>query len=480
MKNVVIKPLGKVLEQAGLISDYQIRSALEIQARDNQVKFGKILVSQGIVKQKTVDFFADQLPQLVQQPKTQPLGYYLQQASLIDAAQIEALLEEQKQRKLLLGELIIEKGWLTEKTLNFFLQFLDSIKQQAKLLSPSQQEIIESLHLETKAASPYYLLKEVFNWTGGHPLLTREICQIIAHSRHFIPEGLETRFVEKLVRDNVINNWEIQELGGYLKTIEYYLLNNTICLPQTLLKLYLQILQQAEVRSNQSQEQQELINLGLVVEQDHKLIVSNRLYQAIFNTDWVKKQLSDLEKKLLNTSDKTKKTRSKNQQISMENRIKNEPLVQIAAFAIALGLLVISPLVIFFNNSQHKLAIENDSLNSQSSSISTSCTASIPNELSSQETLLIRLQEQKQILENEFPENCQQNLDKLIVLNAINLGKENRVIEGINHLCQIEATSESFNQAKFWLTRWSDSPDWGAQTKYYLNSIDNCPGAKFN
>ena len=94
MENVVIKPLGKVLEQAGLISDFQIRTALDIQLKNNQVKFGKILVSQGIVKQKTVDFFADQFPKLLQQPKTQPLGYYLQEASLIDSEQIEILLEE--------------------------------------------------------------------------------------------------------------------------------------------------------------------------------------------------------------------------------------------------------------------------------------------------------------------------------------------------------------------------------------------------
>ena len=83
MKNVVIKPLGKVLKQAGLISDVQIRTVLEIQSKNNQVKFGKIVVSQGILKQKTVDFFVEQFPRLLQQPTKEPLGYYLQKASLI-------------------------------------------------------------------------------------------------------------------------------------------------------------------------------------------------------------------------------------------------------------------------------------------------------------------------------------------------------------------------------------------------------------
>ncbi len=356
MENIVIKPLGKVLEQVGLISDVQIRIALEIQSKDHQVKFGTILVSQGILKQKTVDFFAEQFPKLLQQPKTQPLGYYLQEASLLDAQQIETLLEEQKQTKQLFGELVVKKGWLKEKTLNFFLQYLGQEKNQVQLLSPSQQEIINSLHLETKAADPYALMKEVFFWTGGHPLLTREICQIISdsNSSFFIPKGLEALLVEKLVEDYVIHNWESQTLGGYLKTIQYYLLNNTICLPRTLLKLYLRILQQGEISTDKSQEQQELIKLGLVVEQENKLKVANLIYQLIFNPGWVKKQLFAQEKE-----SQTRPNNKKLSQVSMATQNKNEPLDKITALIMGLGLLVISPLVIFFNNSQHQLAKEN-------------------------------------------------------------------------------------------------------------------------
>ena len=132
MENEVIKPIGKVLEQAGLISNFQIGTALEIQSINNQVKFGTILVSQGILKQKTVDFFAEQLPKLLQRSTTQPLGYYLQEADLIDAQQIGILLAEQKQTGMLLGELAVEKGWLKIKTLNFFLQYLGQTETKLK------------------------------------------------------------------------------------------------------------------------------------------------------------------------------------------------------------------------------------------------------------------------------------------------------------------------------------------------------------
>ena len=480
MENVAIKPLGKVLKQAGLISEVQLRRVLEIQSQENSIKFGTILVSQGILKQETVDFFAEQFPKLLQQPKTKPLGYYLQEASLINAEQIETLLEEQKQTKLLLGELVVEKGWLKEKTLNFFLQYLGKTENQVKLLSPSHQELIKSLHLETKATSPYSLLKEVFYWTGGHPFLTREICQIISDSKYFISSNLEAILVEKLVQEHVIHNWETQALGGYLKTIQYYLLNNTVCLPRTLLKLYLQILQQGEISTNQSREQKELIKLGLIIEEDNKLKVANHLYQSIFDSYWVKQQLFNQEKKLQTKLNKARKTTSNNQQIVRPNQLKNEPLSQIAAFIIGLGLLIISPLLFFFNNSQPTPITENDSLYSQSLSRSTLCLTAIPTDLASQETLRLRLEQEQQKLPEQFPDNCQSNLDKLMVLNALQLGRENRVLDGINHLCQISATSESFNQAQFWLNRWYNSADWGEQTKSYLNSMSDCPAAKVN
>ena len=480
MKNVVIKPLGKVLKQAGLISDVQIRTVLEIQSKNNQVKFGKIVVSQGILKQKTVDFFVEQFPRLLQQPTKEPLGYYLQKASLIDAQQIETLLEEQKQTKLLLGELVVEKGLLKEKTLKFFLQYLGKTENEVQLLSPSYQELIKSLHLETKAASPYSLLKEIFFWTGGHPLLTREICRIISDAKYFISDGSEEIFIKQLIKEYVIRDWEIKALGGYLKTIQYYLLNNTICPPRRLLRQYLQILEQGEIQANQSQEQQELIKLGLIVKQENKLKVSNRIYQSIFNSDWVHKQLSAQAKKLQTNFHKARKTTPRNEQISTATQIENEPLSQIGAFIVGLGLLFIAPLVIVLNNSQDQPALENDNLNAQSLSQSTLCVAPITSNLASQDDWRLRLQQEQQNLQQQFPDNCQRNLDNLIVLNALKLGKENRVLEGINNLCQISVTSESFNQAQFWLSRWYNSADWGEQTKTYLNSISDCPAAKFN
>ena len=469
MDDILKKPLGQVLAEAGLISDFQIRKALEIQSKNYQVRFGTILVSQGILKEQTVEFFAEELPELLEQSETQPLGYYLQEAALIDKEQIEILIEEQKQTGMLWGELVLQKGWVKKKTINFFLKYLGEKERNLDFLSPSNRAIIKSLHLENKAASPYSLLKEVFDWTGGHHFLTQRICQIISNSNYFIPTGMETSYVDKLVQDYVINNWEHQALGEYLKTIQDYLLKNTICLPEMLLRLYLQILQQGEVITNQNREKRELMKLGLVIEQGNKLRVSNRLYQLIFNENWVKKQLLFLEKRT--------QTSSKPQKNITPIQIKNEPLTQIAALVSVLGLLLISPLVIFYSNLHHKISQENNGLESQSLSKSTLCTDTIPAEEATQEDWRIRLEQEQKKLQKQFPDNCQHNLDKLIVLKAIKLGKDNRVLDAIHDLCLISATSESFNQAKFWLSRWYNSDHWGEQTQSYLSSINDCPAA---
>ncbi len=493
MENVVIKPLGKVLEEAGLISDSQINSALEIQSKYGQFKFGTILVTLGILKHKTIDFFVEQFPKLLEQPRIQPLGYYLEKAALINEQQIEVILKEQKQTGMLFGELAVKKGWIKAKTLDFFLEKLAKNKKQMELSSTSDQNTIKQDTIKTvnsktqppKAASHYSLLKEVFFWTEGHPLLTRHICQIISESDEFIPAGVEVIWVNNLVYEHIIDNWDNQSTGKFFLTIQDYLLNNTVCFPINLLRLYLQILQEQKITPSNSKEEIELINLGLVVCQENKLKVANRIYELIFNLEWVEKQLFALKKNSQIISQKAKKTPPKNRLASTAIQIKNEPFTQVAALIIVLGLLLTSPIVVFFNNLNHKLLQTKKESNSELSPASIAqlsksplCTSAIPASSDARQDWRIRLEEKQQILQEQFPDRCQNNLDKLLVLNALRLGKENRVLEGINYLCKISATSESFNQARFWLNRWYNSVDWGNQTQDYLQSIENCPIAK--
>jgi hypothetical protein len=57
------------------------------------------------------------------------------------------------------------------------------------------------------------------------------------------------------------------------------------------LRAYQQVLQHKEVFANDSPEQVELLLSGLLIKCDGLLKVRNRIYQAVFNLDWVEQQL---------------------------------------------------------------------------------------------------------------------------------------------------------------------------------------------
>ena len=56
-KRWLSKPIGEKLEEAGLISKYQIEVALIDQVSYIESKFGEILALRGWLKQQTIDFF---------------------------------------------------------------------------------------------------------------------------------------------------------------------------------------------------------------------------------------------------------------------------------------------------------------------------------------------------------------------------------------------------------------------------------------
>ncbi len=142
--------------------------------------------------------------------------------------------------------------------------------------------------------NPQIVLKEILAWTGGQPFLTQKLCQLVLTSSSLIPPGGEAEHVEKLVRSQVIENWEFQDEPEHLRTIRDRILSSEQR-NRRLLRLYQQILQTGEITADTSLEQMELRLSGLVVKQQGLLKVYNRIYASVFNRNWVDKALSDLQ-----------------------------------------------------------------------------------------------------------------------------------------------------------------------------------------
>lgn len=116
------KPLGEILIEAGLITASQLELALHQQKSDRR-RVGEILASHKWIKQKTADFFVEKWTPLLNQKQKKPLVYYFRHSGLLDESQITLLLQEQKQEQkpTRFHRLAVERGYLKQLTVDFFL-----------------------------------------------------------------------------------------------------------------------------------------------------------------------------------------------------------------------------------------------------------------------------------------------------------------------------------------------------------------------
>jgi WD40 repeat protein len=177
------------------------------------------------------------------------------------------------------------------------------------------------------------VLEEILAWTGGQPFLTQKLCKLVLqqvdieppHSslcpkrRHFrIAE-----WVERVVRSQIIENWETQDEPEHLRTIRDRILYSSQRKGQ-LLQLYRQILQTGEITATNNPEHLELRLTGLVVKQQGKLRVYNRIYESVFNQSWVENAL--VEAGLL--SEMSEKTTNLQAEIQVIERMASDALQQ--------------------------------------------------------------------------------------------------------------------------------------------------------
>ncbi|MEH1906049.1 MAG: AAA-like domain-containing protein [Nostoc sp.] len=148
-----------------------------------------------------------------------------------------------------------------------------------------------------KLNNPQAVLKEILYWTNGQPFLTQKLCWLIVNhcnnSTEFCPpqEGEERQWIEQIVQNQIIKNWEAQDEPEHLRTIRDRLLCNTPKSTQ-LLQLYQQILQQGTIPAQNSPEYLELRLSGLVTQHQGSLVVKNPIYARVFNLDWVNQKLA--------------------------------------------------------------------------------------------------------------------------------------------------------------------------------------------
>jgi hypothetical protein len=153
---------------------------------------------------------------------------------------------------------------------------------------------------KNQVPNPEAILKAILDWTGGQPLLTQKLCQLVtqksweAHEAYLrLPPGAETAWIDDLVKTHIIDHWEAQDNPEHLRTIRNRLLMDEQRTPR-LLGLYQTILEQGGIPLDGSPEQTELLLSGLVCQRQGQLRVKNFIYQRIFDFTWIQQQLAHL------------------------------------------------------------------------------------------------------------------------------------------------------------------------------------------
>lgn len=182
--------------------------------------------------------------------------------------------------------------------------------------------------LEGKIHNPQATLKEILAWTEGQPFLTQKLCklvtdncQVLSSANAIYPSenfSSESFFVSKLitevltnhsdlkiqistiVKSQIIHHWQLNDHPEHLKTISDRLTKQTNS--YDLLKLYQQILENGSLINNNSEEIIQLLLSGIVSKQQEKIKISNPIYKAVFNQDWINSEMA----KIRNLSDDMK------------------------------------------------------------------------------------------------------------------------------------------------------------------------------
>jgi len=156
--------------------------------------------------------------------------------------------------------------------------------------------------LEKTVEQSALVVRAILDWTAGQPFLTQKLCHLVVElsqrtmgdrGLNFIPLGTESFWIENLVKTRIIERWESQDEPEHLRTIRDRIERNGQRAGR-ILGIYQKVWEGIEIKSDDSQEQIELLLSGLVVRHEGILKVKNRIYQQVFNLQWVEKKLAAL------------------------------------------------------------------------------------------------------------------------------------------------------------------------------------------
>ncbi|MHC0068771.1 AAA-like domain-containing protein, partial [Nostoc sp. UIC 10890] len=142
---------------------------------------------------------------------------------------------------------------------------------------------------DTYGNDSHAVMQNIWDWTRGQPFLTQKLCNL-AVEKFDIDNPLS---IDQIVRMFIIENWEWNDEPQHLRNIQNKIMSYGEKVTTDLLELYQKILLAKDngISVDDIQGKSELELSGLVTRRENKIMVSNRIYQEIFDIGWIENQL---------------------------------------------------------------------------------------------------------------------------------------------------------------------------------------------
>ena len=326
---------------------------------------------------------------------------------------------------------VFNETWVTTE-LNKIPAYYERVDQLAEILLRTEFD-------ENQRAA---LIEEIPAWTGGNLELTIIVILLLIDNKNELREGQEKPKIEQLIQKNIVENWLQNKASDHLQKIQ-----NSLLTPdknvRSRLEIYQEILQ-GRVFADNKPEKLALQQAELVIKNDDYLEVTNRIYQEVFNVQWVKQELEKL--------------------------VKEEDSTFLSVLLVLGTVIILSLLSLLPQRTPDK---------EPSPSITEICTKRDFN--ISLEKNIEQLQDLQKQQGDQFYYKCGTQLNELrLIQQAVGLATNNFVAnvpgrEGaFEILCKIPPTSDNFKEAQFWAKRWYNDRAWKSDIDRALQDNLDC------
>lgn len=137
------------------------------------------------------------------------------------------------------------------------------------------------------------IIHAVLFWTGGLNFFNEQIFKMAGRFEKPSDPGDEEAWIKKNFIDKLTTHKDVkQNVENHIEKIEGNFLHDPD--PCLLLSIYREILGAQEVEFNKNTEYQRLIDMCLIIKEDGKLKILNKIYYKLFNEDWINQKLRSI------------------------------------------------------------------------------------------------------------------------------------------------------------------------------------------